>query len=416
MFVFNGGKRKKWINFFGIFIAGSALFGNVMITTYVRDFNVYTFLFDLVILLIFSVAILNCRWYLILASLILCYVLLIAGNMLGLEIIHWFLNIEYVDLMGTNTLYTFVTLIICKIFWILFLSFPLYLRKNLKKRNLTIVEITALLAMGGITIILVTIFFLFVESKKVHLTNTFILFIWAILLLDGLICWLLMVVTMQKNKLLQIEYLKKNIEDQKNIYYRLLQNVDEIRKQKHNVTNVLISLKMLVDKKEYNSLASAINQTLYEFSDYKVIDSSNENTMWLAIIDYKKQVALQNNIIFETDIEYGDYTAVRGIDSCVILGNLIDNAIEAEQKEKEYKKIKLVVKNDFGAVYFCVKNYISHSVLKENKNYLHSSKAQPEEHGYGLRTVIEIVDQYNGEFKIEEKNDYFCVEILLYPG
>lgn len=415
MFVFNGGKRKKWINFLGIFIAGSALFGNVMITTYVRDFNAHTFLFDLVILLIFSVAILNCRWHLILASFILCYLLLIAGNVLGLEIIHWLLNIDYVDLMGTNTLYTFVTLIICKILWILFLSFPLYLRKNLKERNLTVVEITALLAMGGITIILVTIFLLFVESKKVYLTNTFILFIWAILILDGLICWLLMVVTMQKNKLLQIEYLKKNIEDQKNMYYRLLQNVDEIRKQKHNVTNVLISLKMLVDKKEYNSLASAVNQTLYEFSDYKVIDSSNENAMWLAIIDYKKQVALQNNIIFETDIEYGDYTAVRGIDSCVILGNLIDNAIEAEQKEKEYKKIRIAVKNDFGAVYFCVKNYISHSVLKENKNYLHSSKAQPEEHGYGLRTVIEIVNQYNGEFKIEEKNDYFCVEILLYP-
>nr|WP_243164815.1 GHKL domain-containing protein [Catenibacillus scindens] len=38
--------------------------------------------------------------------------------------------------------------------------------------------------------------------------------------------------------------------------------------------------------------------------------------------------------MFNDNIEYGNYTTIRGIDLCVILGNLIDNAIEAEEKEK----------------------------------------------------------------------------------
>lgn len=415
IFVFNGGRRKRIINYLGVFITGIILTTNVLFTTYGKVFSEYTFIVDLTILVIFSLFILKLRWYLILTSIILCYVFLIAGNMLGLEIVHLCFNMEYAALMGTNNLYTFAALIICKIIWIIFLGVSLHLKKLLNDRTIPWFELIILVMMGGITIIFVTSISLLLQKREQNLADELILFVLLMLVLDGFICWLLWVVTVQKDKILQINYLKKHIEDQKNIYYELLRNVDEIKKQRHNVVNALIALNVLIQKKEFNSLSSAMNQTIDMFSDCNRIDNTNENNMWLAIIDYKKNVALQKDIIFEVNVEYGDYTAIRGIDLCVLIGNLIDNAIEAEEKETDHREIELAVKNDFGAVYFCIKNYISQSVLEKNKSCSYSSKVSPEEHGYGLKTVRELVRQYNGILTLNEKENHFCVEVLLYP-
>ena len=129
----------------------------------------------------------------------------------------------------------------------------------------------------------------------------------------------------------------------------------------------------------------------------------NDNTHW------------EHNIKFNDNIEYGNYTTIRGIDLCVILGNLIDNAIEAEEKERGRREVKVIIKNSFGAVYVCVENYISQGRVDTESFMGNSTKEHPEDHGYGLKTVQEIVNDYGGQFKISEKDKYICVEVLLYP-
>ena len=64
MFLFNEGRRKTSINFIGILLAGGLLTINVTLTTYNKIFSEYTFLIDIIILLLYAGIFLKFRWYL----------------------------------------------------------------------------------------------------------------------------------------------------------------------------------------------------------------------------------------------------------------------------------------------------------------------------------------------------------------
>lgn len=412
LLLFNGGRRKKSINILGTLAAGILLSINVMLTTYTQIFNEYTVPMDIVITLIFSGIILRFRATLIIISISLCYILLIAGNFISLQIISLCAGVPLEEIYQWDVIYSLV-LIISKILWVSFLGILLYVKKKLNIVEMTFMEKIIVFSMGCITVISVTMACMTFSQNSSEIMNFENLFIGFILILDGFIFWLLVIVMVQKRKNLEINYLRKHVEDQKSAYQDLLNNLNDIKKQRHNISNALVALDVLAQKEDYGSLALSIKQTIQEFTDFGGSIPEKENNMWTAIIDYKKQAAREKNILFKENIECGDYSCVRGVDLCVILGNLLDNAIEAEIKEPVHKEIRLIGKNDFGIVYFCVKNYIGQTVLGANSD-LKSTKAHSTEHGYGLKTVRELAHAYNGEVKIYEKDYYFCVEVFLF--
>lgn len=415
MFLFNEGRRKTFINFIGILLAGGLLTINVTLTTYNKIFSEYTFLIDIIILLLYAGIFLKFRWYLFLISIVFWNVLLIAANMIGLELAHLCFKEDYSTLIGTNNIHTCLTLIFCKILWIalLFISWPL--KKVLKKNKLSYIEIISLIGMGTITVIFVAFLLLLIQNQQFSLFDSIFKIGFFVFILDGIIFGLLALLIQQKNKIREANYLNQYVEHQKDLYRELLKNADYLKKQKHNVINALLALNTLIEQKEYDSLNSAVDQTITMLSGTKELPSSNENNMWMALIDYKRQYAREHNIMFNDNIEYGNYTTIRSIDLCVILGNLIDNAIEAEDKERERREVKVIIKNSFGAVYVCVENYISQGRVDTESFMGNSTKEHPEDHGYGLKTVQEIVNDYGGQFKISDKDKYICVEVLLYP-
>ena len=89
------------------------------------------------------------------------------------------------------------------------------------------------------------------------------------------------------------------------------------------------------------------------------------------------------------------------IELAIALSNLLDNAIEAEQKEQE-QEIHLnmeVVDEMFNLI---VENHIQNSVLCVNPKLV-TSKKNKAEHGLGIPTVREIVNQYQGFLNISEE-------------
>ena len=392
LLLFNGGRRKKSVNILGTLAAGIFLSINA----------------------IFSGIILRFRATLIIISISLCYILLISGNFISLQMISLGAHVSFEEIYQEDVIYSLV-LIISKILWVIFLGFLLYVKKKLSIVEMTFMEKIIIFFMGCITVFSVTMACMAFVKNPGEIMTPENMFIGFILILDGFIFWLLVIVMMQKRKNLEIDYLRKHVNDQKRAYQDLLNHLNDIKKQRHNISNALIALDVLAQKQEYGSLAVSIKQTIQEFTDLGESGSvpEMENNMWTAIIDYKKQAAREKNIVFTENIEYGDYSYIRGVDLCVILGNLLDNAIEAEIKEPVHKEIRLIGKNDFGIVYFCVKNYIGQTVLGANSD-LKTTKAHSTEHGYGLKTVRELSHAYNGEMKIYEEDHYFCVEVFLF--
>lgn len=107
----------------------------------------------------------------------------------------------------------------------------------------------------------------------------------------------------------------------------------------------------------------------------------------------------------------GDISDIEELDLACLFGNILDNAIEATEKNKEKRIELLFLRQNSNRVIIC-KNTVSESVLKNNKQ-LKTTKKQQETHGLGTSIVARIVQKYHGVVEYYEESDMFGVQIIL---
>ena len=100
------------------------------------------------------------------------------------------------------------------------------------------------------------------------------------------------------------------------------------------------------------------------------------------------------------------------LDLSIMLSNLLDNAIEACEKNPSNAQILLTISEEAGYYRLVVRNTIAASVLKKNQE-LKTEKANKKLHGWGLRSVTDLVSKRNGLIDFYEKEGMFYVDILL---
>jgi len=101
------------------------------------------------------------------------------------------------------------------------------------------------------------------------------------------------------------------------------------------------------------------------------------------------------------------------IDLCVIIGNLLDNAIEACMQEDKVEKrfIRVYIGVLKSQLYVSVTNSVGGAIRKSGKNYL-STKNSPN-HGFGLMRVDKIAEKYDGYVNRKNEEGVFATEIML---
>ena len=98
-------------------------------------------------------------------------------------------------------------------------------------------------------------------------------------------------------------------------------------------------------------------------------------------------------------------------DLCVILSNLLDNAIEAEQRERE-REIRLSISTVGNYMHITIQNLISKSVLQSNKS-LKTSKTNVKLHGFGIQSVMQTVSKNDGMMDFYEEDCWFVADIMV---
>ena len=101
----------------------------------------------------------------------------------------------------------------------------------------------------------------------------------------------------------------------------------------------------------------------------------------------------------------------------VILGNIIDNAIEASMKlPEEERYIKLIILYQKKMLNILIINNYNGRTRKNRWGEFITTKEEQVYHGLGLSAIKQAIDYYNGEVKITEKNGKFQVSILIYEN
>ena len=97
----------------------------------------------------------------------------------------------------------------------------------------------------------------------------------------------------------------------------------------------------------------------------------------------------------------------------IILGNLLDNAIENALKTDE-PKIDIVIKYRMGMLRINIVNSCIHDQNIIDGRYISTKLDEIKNHGYGMINVRKCVAKYNGTVKFSNDDTRFKAEVLLY--
>lgn len=130
------------------------------------------------------------------------------------------------------------------------------------------------------------------------------------------------------------------------------------------------------------------------------------------MLNYKKKEMDQQNINFMLDIEL-HHIAIPEEDLVIIIGNLLDNAVEAASKcEKSRRYIKLKIHNLNKMLLLCIENS-SKEMPKLKNDTIVSSKKDKGTHGWGIESVKRLVETNNGEIHFQYTEKHFQVQIMI---
>lgn len=195
-------------------------------------------------------------------------------------------------------------------------------------------------------------------------------------------------------------------------YYKELSEKQKIsNKAMHDLKNQLFALKdTLLSKPEHGiSIVTHICENLS--ATETVFFTGNEPID--ALISAKQQLMTAKNISFKHSIHISQKSNIEPMDMCVLLGNLIDNAIEANEKievTERFISINMTQQENYLSIH--VWNALSAPVQIENNTIL-STKKQKEIHGFGLQAIREIVEKYNGTCSIKQNEKEFHAYLML---
>ena len=100
---------------------------------------------------------------------------------------------------------------------------------------------------------------------------------------------------------------------------------------------------------------------------------------------------------------------------CLILGNLLENALEAAEKVVENRYIRLRMKYDKNNLLIYIENSYIGKLIRTKDKKLKSTKENSENHGIGLESVKRAVEKYHGMVIIDDsQKNNFLVNVVLY--
>lgn len=189
------------------------------------------------------------------------------------------------------------------------------------------------------------------------------------------------------------------------------QSQNKIDSIQHDMKNHMLLINSYLENKKY----AAAESYLKDIQNYisvpeRYVDTGNQELD--AILNYFLDKADKIHCKIETKITVPDCTLISEFDLNMLLGNLLDNALEALEKTEE-KYLYIGISYHKGMMLINIKNSFD-GILDKNGNTYYSRKKDMGKHGIGLRNIKEIVQKYNGEINIGAVEKMFNINIILY--
>lgn len=178
----------------------------------------------------------------------------------------------------------------------------------------------------------------------------------------------------------------------------------------HDMKNHLNVIYQFLRDKEYEKTETYIKSVQPVVEKRKMRDWT-KNTVMDVILCSKIMEMEKKDITYEIDTDMIGAVSVSERDLCVILGNLLDNAIEAcEKLEKEQRKIRIKIVRKSDMLDLVIENTC---IPRKSDVWFLTTKSDKRRHGYGIASVERAVEKSGGYFNYEYRDGMFYVAVIL---
>lgn len=212
----------------------------------------------------------------------------------------------------------------------------------------------------------------------------------------------------------QNEYENLILSDQAKAYEKELsiqqESADAMRAYRHDMKHHLLTMRVMNKEGKANELDRYIEQVSEGLHEIDPIAYTG-NVGVDGVLNYMLQKAKDNGINVEVHVVIPEDLEIPVFDMNIILGNLIENAIEAnEHVENPY--ISILMKYVKGALLIEISNTHSNTIVMRN-NEMISTKKDKTIHGYGIRNVKKVLSKYEHSLVFEDNENIFEVRVMI---
>lgn len=200
----------------------------------------------------------------------------------------------------------------------------------------------------------------------------------------------------------QSELIEKQVREIQNMYR-------QIRGWRHDYRNHIQNMKIQLSNADYEKLSDYLGQLADDLDTVDTVIKTG-NVMADAILNSKLNVAEKMSIKINVKANIPENLLLSDVELCSVLGNMLDNAIEACLKLPEEERfMRVYIGKLKGQLYLSVQNSAG-KVRKEKGNYLSTKEG---EHGYGLFRIDRVAKKYGGFVNRQNEEGIFATEITL---
>lgn len=179
---------------------------------------------------------------------------------------------------------------------------------------------------------------------------------------------------------------------------------DELRIQQEETRALWHDLSKYIRASEIDTSDGSIHQFQEMLDSISCVVDVKNRVVSVILNEYVKE-ARAAQIEFEMDVLIPEELGVTAADLYILIGNTMDNAIEACQSlPVEQRKISLKLKKHNSILFYEISNPFDEG---------HVQKAHSIYHGFGLKNVERCIEKYNGKMVVSKTAGIFQIEIYL---
>ena len=259
-----------------------------------------------------------------------------------------------------------------------------------------------------------TVFPIFSSSPSSKADIYLIPFLWIILTFSTYLIIFKMIVETTRNAELteELHLTETHFDAYKRQIVLLQQKIDETSRIRHDFRHTLIALKAYISSNDLRGMEDYINNYLCHLDSISPT-SYCQNPVINTIVSYFADIARDHGTNTSISIRLDDAFPFSDIDTCIILGNLLENALEACMRQTEgqkYLRLDICMHHE-STLAIVVENSHSGQVRKKEGVFL-SSKAERRT-GIGIASVRQVARKYNGVCQFDYTPRTFKASILL---